>query len=258
MAALALIDTHIHLGAADFDNDRSQVVARALESGVSAMICIGAGYGKVSAARALEIADQYDCVHASVGLHPNDASEPFDTAFLEDLAAHPKVVAIGETGLDFYRDHAARSDQERWFRAQTRLAVSLKKPLIIHSRDAGQDCLAILESEDAAQAGGVFHCYAEDAAFAERLAAINFLVSFPGSLTFKKAEKMREAAAKIPVSQIMLETDAPFLAPEPYRGKRCESSFMLETAKRLAAIKGVTLEELSKKTSANAKRLFKI
>ncbi|RIL05008.1 MAG: hydrolase TatD, partial [Proteobacteria bacterium] len=246
------------LGASDFDGDRDEVVERALQAGVTKLITIGAGYGKQSALKAVELAERYACVFASVGLHPNDASEKFDHKFLEDLALHPKVVAIGETGLDFYRDYAPREGQERWFVYQIELALRVRKPLVIHSREAAAECLEVLQREGASKVGGVFHCFAEDVEFAAKLASINFLVSFPGSLTFKKAEASRLAASSIPLSQIMLETDAPFLAPEPFRGKRCESSYVPEIARMLAKVRSAAIEEIAQQTSANARRLFNL
>jgi TatD DNase family protein len=174
------------------------------------------------------------------------------------LAIHPRVVAIGETGLDFFRDRAPRDAQEAWFRGHIELALELKKPIIIHSRDAGKECLQILQEMGASKVGGVFHCFSEDAAFAEKLRDINFLISIPGNVTFKKAEAMRQAVAGTPISQIMVETDAPYLSPEPNRGKRCESAFMVETARCIAKVKGIELEEVAAVTTQNALRLFKL
>lgn len=253
-----LIDSHTHLTAHDFDTDRAEVIARAHAAGISTMITIGAGYGAESAHAALKLAEAELSVYASVGIHPNDASTPFDPELLRPLAKHPKVVAIGETGLDFYRNHSSREDQERWFRHQIELALEVKKPIVIHSREAGSDCLKILGEYPVAQVGGVFHCFAEDAAFAEKLRAINFLISIPGSVTFKNAETVRQVAREVPLSQIMVETDAPFLAPHPLRGKRNESAYMVETAKRIAAERNISFEELAAQTSENARKLFQL
>lgn len=253
-----LFDSHTHLDADVFAEDRDEIIARARAAGVDYMLSVGAGYGIQGATRAIALAEQYPFIWASAGVHPHDAKEPLQIEQLREYARHPRVVAIGETGLDFYRDWAPREDQYEWFLAQISLALELKKPLIIHSREAGEECLSELEKEGAAAIGGVFHCYAEDASFAARLREINFLVSFPGSITFKNAGSLRQTIKEIPIEQIMLETDAPYMAPVPYRGKRCESSFLIETAKVLAEIKEISLEECAAVTTQNAVKLFSI
>lgn len=256
---MELIDTHAHLSAPDFSADVAEVIKRAAANSINTIINIGAGYGIESAINAVALAEKFDSILASVGVHPQNATE--DLAKLEGikkLSSHKKVVAIGETGLDFFRDWAPRDKQEEWFRLQIELAKDVKKPLIIHSRNAGEECLRILSESGASEVGGVFHCFAEDAAFAKQLLSINFLVSFPGTITFKKAEPLRAIVKAIPVEQMMLETDAPYMAPEPNRGKRCESSFMLDTARMMADIKGITLEELAAITTKTAKKLFKL
>jgi TatD DNase family protein len=255
---LNLIDTHTHLTASDFDGDRDAVLERARAAGVRRLISIGSGYGMKSAGDAVTLAEMHRHIWATVGLHPNDAGLEFEPAFLRPLAGHRKVVAGGETGLDFYWKNAAPEQQERWFRAQIELALEFHKPLVIHARNAGQRCLEVLSEMGAAQVGGVFHCFAEDAQFAAKLAQLNFLVSVPGNLTFKKADGLRAVIQAIPLEQLMLETDAPFLAPQAYRGKRCESAFMLETAGKLAELKGIELEEVAGITTRNAERLFKL
>ncbi len=174
------------------------------------------------------------------------------------LSQNKRVRAIGETGLDFYRDWSPKKDQERWFRLQIEIAHERKLPLIIHSREAGKECLEILKEMEAEKIGGVFHCYGEDAHFAEKLRAMNFLISFPGIITFPKATNVHEAARDIPLEQIMVETDAPYLAPVPYRGKRCESAYVRHTAERLAEIKKVTFEEVARITTENALRFYGI
>lgn len=256
---LELVDTHAHLGAPDFEADLDEVIERAKQNGVGTIISIGAGYGMESAARAVQLARKYPALWASVGVHPHDAGVGLENLqSLEKLAAEKEVVAIGETGLDFYRDWSPKDLQEKWFIEQIKLALSVSKPLIIHSRNAGEECFRILKENGAEGVGGVFHCFAEDSDFAARLREINFLVSFPGTVTFKKAEPLREIVKSIPLDQIMLETDAPYMAPEPYRGKRCESGFMIETARMMAQIKGLALEELAEVTTATARRLFKL
>ena len=256
---MELIDSHTHLDAEPFDMDRQEVIERARAAGVAVLITIGAGYGVDSMHRAVSLAERFPNVWAAVGIHPHDAETPEEAlADLSTLARHQRVVAVGETGLDYFKELAPRDLQERWFRAHIRLALEVDKPLIIHSRSAGARCLEILREMGASRCGGVFHCFGEDAAFAAALAEIRFLVSFPGTITFKKAEATREVARRIPLEQIMLETDAPYLAPEPYRGKRCESAMMVATAERLAEIRGLSLDEVARVTTETARRFFRL
>jgi TatD DNase family protein len=254
---LNITDSHTHLDSKEFDLDRAEVIARAHSAGVTRLLTIGASQGLESAVRAIALAEQYPFIWATVGVHPHDAGDDFDRARLLDLARHPRVVAVGETGLDFFRDWAPVDKQYEAFRTQIEVAHEVQKPLVIHSRNAGAECLRVLREGEAGLVGGVFHCFAEDAAFAAQLRELNFLVSFPGPLTFKKADATREICRAIPLDQILVETDAPFMAPEPYRGKRCESAFVLETVKALASVKGLTLQEVADATTANTLRLFK-
>lgn len=251
-----ITDTHSHLDRHEFDEDRANVIERARAAGVTRVISIGTGGVLSGASKALKLAEEHDFIWASVGVHPHDAGEDIDWDLFERLAIHPKVVAVGETGLDFYRDWSPVDKQYDRFERQIALARKLKKPLIIHSRQAGAESLRILKEQNAADVGGVFHCFAEDAEFATRLWEIGFYVSFPGVLTFKKTQEVRDICAAIPLERILVETDAPFLSPEPYRGKRCEPAFVVETAKRLAQIKGLSLDEVAAITTANALRLF--
>lgn len=251
-------DTHTHLDSESFREDQEAVIERAMQSGVTRLITIGASDGLDSAQRAITLAEKYPFIWCTVGVHPHDTEIELDGAALKELARHPKCVGIGETGLDFFRDWAPKERQQLWFEVQISIARELKKPLVIHSRNAALECLETLRRLNAEEVGGVFHCYSEDGAFAKELHEINFLVSFPGTVTFKKADTVRQAALDIPLSQIMLETDAPYMAPEPFRGKRCESSFLVHTAEKLAEVKGISLEELSRVTNENAWRLFGI
>lgn len=258
MALPALIDTHVHLDAEAYDADRDAVISRARTAGVSHFICIGASRGFESNERALHLASTHQDISATIGIHPQDASIPLNVERLTALASHPKVVAIGETGLDYFRDSASKEDQKTWFRAHIALAKAKQLPLVIHSRDAGTDCLALLQEEGAAAVGGVFHCFSESSEFARELLAINFFVSVPGILTFKKNDQYRATIKEIPLSQILLETDAPYLAPDPFRGKRNESAYIVRTAEVLAQVHQTSLEEIGKITSSNARKLFKI
>ena len=284
---MELFDTHSHLDSAVFDTDREEVLARARAAGVTRFVSIGAGAGPAapttgdtnapsgadmnplrtplaSAPQALKLAERHPFIWAAVGVHPHDSRIESEESFerhraeLRELAHHPRAVAIGETGLDFFYDFSPKVDQFRWFESQIDLAKELGKPLIIHSRNAGMESLNLLTERGAHEVGGVFHCYSESAEFAATLRKINFMISIPGIVTFKKSQNIRAAVAGAPLEQIMLETDGPYLAPEPYRGKRCESSFMVKTAEMVAQIKGISLEEVARITTANALRFFKI
>lgn len=256
MSPARFIDTHVHLDAEAFDSDREVMIERARAAGVTRFICIGASAGFESNERALQLAERFEFISATVGIHPHDASLPIDEARLRGLASHPKVVAIGETGLDYFRDIAPREAQQRWFRAHIALAIESHLPLVIHSREAGNDCLAILKEMNAQKVGGVFHCYSEDHTFAASLRDLGFFVSIPGILTFRKNDAYRSMVRSLPLDQILLETDAPYLAPEPYRGKRNEPAHMVQTAQVLAGLHDVSLDRIGEITSQNARRLF--
>lgn len=253
-----ITDSHTHLDNEAFDEDREACIERALAAGVTRMITIGAGQGIESARRAIALAERYPFIWATAGIHPHDTGADFDFSELEALARHPKVVAIGETGLDFFRDWSPVDRQYNYFERQIELALAVHKPLVIHSRQAGEECIRILKEKGAEAVGGVFHCYSENAEFATRLRALGFLVSFPGFITFKKQDEARKVCSAIPLEQIMVETDAPYMAPEPHRGKRCEPSFVVETARQLATLKGVSLEEVAKQTTENTLGLFSL
>lgn len=250
-----LVDTHCHLPSLSH-RPLSEIIADAVTAGVTRMICIGASVGKESAVDAVRLAETFPEVWASVGVHPHDAKDFTDLSGVDTLVTHPRVVAVGETGLDFFRDWAPRDNQYLLFEATVTLAKKHRKPLIIHSRSAGDECLEVLKRLDARDTGGVFHCYAEDTEFAKKLADINFLVSFPGSLTFKNATALRDTAKAIPLEQIMLETDAPYMAPEPFRGKPSEPMHVYQIGLVLAEVKGLSLAEIGEQTSRNAERLF--
>jgi TatD DNase family protein len=253
-----VIDSHIHLDFEDYLPDFSDVMSRAKIAGVVGMVSIGSSTAFESAERAIALAEKYSNVWATAGIHPHAAKTPFDPDKLKQLASHPRVVAIGETGLDFFRDWAPRESQEQWFKAQIDLAKELKKPLIIHSRNAGEDSFKMLKDNNAADVGGVYHCFSEDAKFAERLRDINFLVSFPGTITFKKNDAQREIVKAIPLEQIMVETDGPYMAPEPNRGKRCEPAFVADTARVVAKVKEIPYDECAAILLKTTRNFFKI
>jgi TatD DNase family protein len=254
---MRLIDTHCHLDWNSFDADREAVIDRAVQAGVTRMITIGVD--GPSSQRAIEIADRYEAVYAAVGVHPNDCAE-FDKAMLADirsLAQHPKVVAIGEIGLDYYWHKVDHEVQARAFRAQLELAAELSKLVIIHSRDAASDVLTILE-EFAKQAAcaGTLHSYFDDLVIAQRAFAIGFYIGVTGPITFKKAERERETIKQVPLDRILIETDAPFLTPVPHRGERNEPAFVRHTAEMLAQVRGQSIEEVARQTTSNAEKLF--
>ncbi|MCB0332788.1 MAG: TatD family hydrolase [Bdellovibrionales bacterium] len=255
---MEFIDSHTHLDAKEFDEDREEVIQRALDAGVTTIINIGATDGFQGAERSIALAEQHPHIWITVGIHPHDSEEELDIERLRGLASHDKVVAIGETGLDFFRDWAPVDRQYLWFRSQIELVQELSLPLVIHSRDSAEQCLEVLREMEAEKVGGVFHCYGGDVPFAHEIFDLNFIVSFPGTITFKKANELRDTVKALPLEKMMIETDAPYLAPEPYRGKRCESSYVVETAKRIAEIKEVSLEEVARVTTQTARKFYRL
>ncbi len=250
-----LIDTHAHLAWEDFSADRDAVLARARAAGVHAIVTIGIDLE--SDARCVELADRHPELWAAVGIHPNDSRAFTDAEWdrLESLARHPRVVAIGETGLDWYRDSATPEHQRESFRRQLDLARRLDKPVVIHCRDAMADVLAVLRAEPA-PVRAVMHCFSGDEKDAAECAAMGLYLSFAGPLTYPKAEALRRAAAAAPEDRIFVETDCPFLAPQERRGKRNEPAYVAATARRLAEVRGVPFEDLARRTTENARRFF--
>ena len=250
-----MIDTHAHLTFEWFDEDRLQVIERAREAGVEQIITVGTNLQDCPAGIAL--AERFPEVFAAVGVHPNDAAE-FDEAalaILREWARHPKVVAIGEIGLDFYRDRVSPQKQEEVFRAQIALAKELRLPVIIHNREATKALLSVLEEVGPGGLKGVLHCFSGTVADADRVLSLGLWISFAGNLTYKKS-KLPEVAAAVPLERQLLETDSPFLAPAPMRGKRNEPAFVVHTAGFLAEIKDVEVAMVDRITTANARRLF--
>ncbi|MCL4121445.1 UNVERIFIED_CONTAM: hypothetical protein GTU68_045609, partial [Idotea baltica] len=235
--------------------DLEKVLADAKAVGVQRFVCIGAGDDAKSATDSIRIAEQYPEVWASIGVHPCDVDSA-TLAEVEELASHERVVAIGETGLDFFRSTENKDVQEQVFCESIALAKNLHKPLIIHCRAALDECLSLLIKHKASEIGGVFHCYAESAETARRLADLNFKVSLTGILTFSGAAELREAVAEIPLEQIMLETDCPYMAPTPFRGKPSEPAHVRVIAEKLAEVKGISLEVVAKRTEQTAEKFF--
>lgn len=258
MSTVPLVDSHCHLDFADFGPERDAILERGRAQGIAWFVTIGSGRGTESAPDAVGLAREHRDVVATVGIHPHDASaaSPEAIAGIGRLAAEHRVVGIGEVGLDYHYDHAPRERQREVFRDFIRLARTLRLPLVIHTRSAPDDTLAILDEEGAREVGGVIHCFSEDADFAKRAMDLDFDISFSGIVTFKRADDLRAAARTVPLDRLLLETDAPYLAPMPHRGKRNEPSFITRTAEHLAHTLGVSVDTLRARTTANAVRRF--
>lgn len=274
---MIFVDSHCHIDGKEFDADREEVIGRAGEAGVKMMLVVGTGAADdfENFERAVSIAEKYENIFAAVGVHPHDA-KTFDEAAekrLIDLAkSSEKVVAWGEIGLDFYYDHSPRDVQEQVFRRQIRIAADLGLPIIIHSRDADDETVRILAEECSAGVesraagvesgarnnfcGGIMHCFGGTAKMAEDLMKIGFLISFAGNVTFKKAENLRDAARVVPLERLLIETDCPFLTPVPFRGRRNEPMYVVETARFLADFYGIELERLAEQTTRNFMEFF--
>ena len=257
------IDSHCHIDGEQFDADRDEVVQRAREAGVHAMLNIGTGDPRGDDFRkAVAVAEKYDDVYAAVGVHPHDAKLYDDAAenhLLDLVKSSKKVIAWGEIGLDYYYDHSPRDVQVEVFRRQIRTAKELVLPIIVHSRSADDETVGILTDECSYQGfRGIMHCFGGTPEMAKVLMEIGFLISFAGKVTFKKADNLRDAARVVPLEKLLIETDCPFLTPEPFRGKRNEPGFVAHTAKYLAEFYGVTLERLAEQTTANFINFFEL
>ncbi len=252
---MKLVDAHCHLEPRDFP-DVDAVLARAAAAGVVQAVVIGQFHGPGDWGVALEVARTRPSLVATLGIHPHEAARarPEDLAELAQLAARPEVVAVGEAGLDYYYDRSPRPAQARVFGAQAALAKSLGKPLVVHVRDAHEDCAVLLAAEDASH--GVIHCFTGDVAAARRYLDLGFHLSLSGVVTYKKTEALAEAVRFAPLERLLVETDSPYLAPVPYRGKKNEPAYVVETARRVAELKGLPLQTLAEATTANAARLF--
>lgn len=254
-----LVDAHCHLDIEAFDADRDEVLARARTAGLVHIVTVGAGRKEAGPGGALAIARANPgFVSATVGIHPHDARLATADALgeIERLAADPVVVAIGETGLDHHYDLSPRAQQEEAFRAQIAIARRARKPIVVHTRSAPARTLEMLREERAQDVGGVIHCFSEDAAFARAALDLGFVASFTGMVTFPKAATVLEAARLQPADALLVETDGPFLAPIPFRGRRCEPAHVVHTAAFLARARGADEDEFRRQTTANAQRLF--
>lgn len=253
-----LIDTHAHLQDEELLPEAVEVLQRAVDAGVDTIIC--PGYDLPSSKQAVKLAQLYPQVYAAIGIHPHDAENLNDEAMAElyRLAGDPRVVAIGEIGLDYYRDLTPRDLQQEAFIAQINLAREINKPIIIHDRDAHQDVFNIVTKEKAGRNQGIMHCYSGSLPLAIDFMKQGFFISFAGPLTYKNNRKTAEVAATIPLDRILVETDCPYLAPEPVRGKRNEPANVVHTASFLAQLRKKSLEEIAYLTSRNAKAVYRI
>jgi TatD DNase family protein len=254
-----LVDSHCHLDSQYFPDGPDEALSRAEASGVQGFVVVGVGQDLAPARAAVALAGRRSRTFAAVGIHPHDAvtHSPLVHAELAKLATDAGVVAVGEIGLDYHYDHSPREVQRRVFAELIGLAREVQKPIVVHTREAPADTLAILESEGAREVGGVIHCFSEDKAFAARALDLGFYVSFSGIVTFKKSLPVQEVAAWAPLDRILVETDSPYLAPVPYRGKPCEPAYIVHTAKRVAELRGLSAQALAVATTGNAERLFR-
>ena len=253
-----LVDSHAHLDDPRFNEDRDSVIQRAWDAGIRKILTIGNGTGPDQMGCGIPIAESHDWIYTSIGIHPHDAIKAEDRHYslIKELAKHPKVLAIGETGLDYYYDNSPRDTQREVFRRQLAVANDLSLPVIIHTRDADDDTIALLKSVNSLR--GVIHCFTSGEKLADFVLDRGFFISFSGIVTFPKAETLAAIAKRIPLDRILVETDCPYLAPVPHRGKRNEPAFVADTARFVAELRGITLDELSARSSANFHSLFAV
>lgn len=253
-----LFDTHAHYDDARFDADRDKVISSLRDNGVGYAVDVGCSFDTLS--KATELAEKYDFIYASAGLHPNDSlsaeKNPDTLDILRHYLSHPKNVALGEIGLDYHWDEPSRELQKKWFELQLALAEELKKPVIIHDREAHGDCMNIVLRHPGVS--GIFHSYSGSPEMAAELVKLGWYISFSGVLTFKNAAKLPEVAKVVPMDRMLLETDCPYLAPVPHRGERNDSTLMCHTAARLAELCGVSYADICRITTENAKRVYRL
>jgi TatD DNase family protein len=254
-----LIDSHCHLDSAEFNDDRDAVIERALAAGVEHMMAIGTGNGPPDLEAGVRLAGKYPVFYATIGIHPHDAAKASAEDFerFADLLAHPKALAVGEIGLDYHYDFSPREVQKAVFIEQMGIAAAAKKPIVIHTREAWEDTLALIEQHWTPHGmGGIMHCFSGGPEEAKRAIGLGFYLSFGGIVTFPKALAVQEAARSAPLDRILIETDAPYLAPVPKRGKRNEPALMVHTARKLAELRGESYQELCDATTENFRRLL--
>jgi TatD DNase family protein len=251
-------DSHAHIDGEKFDRDRDLVLSRAKENGIDYIMNPGADFE--SSVRAVKLAQEYEMVYAAVGIHPHDAASLDDSLLMmiEALTKKPKVQAIGEIGLDFHYDFSPRDTQRHWFVEQLRLARRLKLPVIVHDREANQETFDTLRKEQAFETGVLMHCYSGSAELAKQYVKLGGYISIAGPVTFKNSRKLIEVVEAVPLERLMIETDSPYLTPEPFRGKRNESLYVKYICEKIAQIKGIDISEAAEATTKNAKEYFKI
>ena len=261
------VDSHAHLDGKQFDSDREQIIARAREAGVQTLVAIGNGDGPPTLDAGVQLADKYPFIYATIGIHPHEARLADDAAYqtMERLARHPKVIAWGEIGLDYFYDHSVAKRRSRFSRGRWSWPRAAKLPIVIHCRpsdgseNAWEDCLGLIRDQWAPKGlGGILHCFTGNFAQAKRALDMGFMISFAGNLTFPRAQQIRDAALEVPLDRVLIETDSPYLAPVPHRGKRNEPAFILETARKLGEIRGLSTEEVGERTSRNFYNFFKL
>ena len=261
------VDSHAHLDGKQFESDREQVIARAREAGVRTIVAIGNGDGPPHLDAGILLAEKYPFIYATIGIHPHEASLASDHAYteMERLAQHPKVIAWGEIGLDYYYDHSPRETQKQVFIRQMELAAAAKKPIVIHCRpsdnsdNAWQDFFELVQEHWAAKGiGGILHCFTGTWEQARRGLDLGFMISFAGNVSFPKAQQIRDAALQVPLDRMLIETDCPYLAPLPFRGKRNEPAYVKETARHIGELRGLSMEAIGEQTARNFYNFFKI
>lgn len=260
------VDSHAHLDGPQFDSDREQVIARARDAGVQTIVAIGNGNGPEQVDCGIRLAEKYDFIYATLGIHPHEARLANEAAYqnMERLARNPKVIAWGEIGLDYHYDHSPRDVQKEVFKRQMELAAAAKLPIVIHCRpsdgsDAWEDCLGLIREQWAVKGlGGVLHCFTGNWPHAKSALDMGFMISFAGNVTFPKAQQIRDAALEVPLDRMLIETDSPYLAPVPHRGKRNEPAFVTETARKMGELRGLTAEEVGQQTARNFYSFFKL
>ncbi len=253
-----LFDTHAHFNDAQFDEDRIEAIERAKKNGVEYILTVSSDIA--SSIENVSLTQNHDIFYAAIGVHPHNVIDLNNNIIsaLTDFSSYPRVVAVGEIGLDYFYDNSPREAQKIWFSRQISLARNVKLPIIVHDRDAHEDTMNILRSEKASEVGGVLHCYTGSVEMARELLNMGFMISFAGPVTFKNANRLLEVAKYVPDDMLLIETDCPYLAPEPYRGKRNESAYVKLTAEKIAKLRGKSFDYIAEKTTSNAKRLFRI
>ncbi|HCW36436.1 TatD family hydrolase [Mammaliicoccus sciuri] len=253
-----LIDTHVHLNADQYDEDLQEVIDRALEEGIDRMFVVGFDTNTIE--RTMKLIDHYDFIYGIIGWHPVDAIDCTEERlqWIEELSKHPKIIGIGEMGLDYHWDKSPKDIQKEVFRKQIALAKRVQLPIIIHNREATQDCVDILKEENASEVGGIMHSFSGSNEIADEILKMNFYISLGGPVTFKNAKQPKEVAQHVPLDRLLVETDAPYLSPHPYRGKRNEPARVKLVAEQIAELRGISYEEVCKATTENAERLFEL